>query len=84
MVVRPMGFLNPELLSAVLTRSRDSFTAVSGRPTMTITLSPQPELTSTSTGNASMPLTAAENTRASMRRMMINDRGERNRKHFPG
>src|SRR5688572_5245514 len=80
MVVRPRGFLKPELVSAVLTRSRDSFTAASGKPTITITLSPQPELTSTSTGKASMPLTAAENTRASMPRMMIKRRAERNRK----
>src|SRR6202044_3797114 len=66
MVVRPMGNLNPELVSAVETRSRDSFTAASGNPTMTTMVSPQPELTSTSTGKASMPLTAADNTRANM------------------
>jgi hypothetical protein len=34
-VVRPMGNLNPELVRAVVTRSLDSFTAASGRPTMT-------------------------------------------------
>src|ERR1017187_3500895 len=50
MVVRPIGNLKPELLRAVVTRSRDSFTAASGRPTMTISVSPQPALTSTSTG----------------------------------
>ena len=50
MVERPIGNLKPELESAVLTRSRDSFTAASGRPTMTMTVSPHPELTSTSTG----------------------------------
>ena len=66
MVVRPMGNLKPELVSAVVTRSRDSFTAASGRPTMTMTVSPQPALTSTSTGYASMPLTAAEQTLESM------------------
>src|SRR5580658_9680441 len=66
MVVRPMGNLNPELVSAVETLSRDSFTAASGNPTMTTMVSPQPELTSTSTGKASMPLTAADKTRASM------------------
>src|SRR5271163_1017036 len=66
MVLRPMGNLKPELVSAVLTRSRDSLTAASGNPTMTTIVSPQPELTSTSTGKASMPLTAADKTRASM------------------
>src|SRR5205814_1643401 len=63
-VVRPNVKLNPELISAVMTRSRDSFTAASGRPTMTIIVSPYPALTSTSTGYASMPLTAAEQTLA--------------------
>src|SRR5580658_3853322 len=67
MVVRPMGNLNPEFVSAVETRSRDSFTATSGNPTMTTTVSPQPEFTSTSTGKASMPLTAEDKTRASIR-----------------
>src|SRR5580658_9394770 len=66
MVVRPMGNLNPELVNAVETRSRDSFTAASGNPTMTTIVSPQPELTSTSTGKASIPLTAADKTRASI------------------
>src|SRR3984957_16208018 len=66
MVVLPIGNLNPELVSAVETRSRDSLTAASGRPTMTIMVSPQPELTSTSTGKASIPLTAADKTRASI------------------
>jgi hypothetical protein len=61
-----MWNLNPELVSAVETRSRDSFTAASGNPTMTTVVSPQPELTSTSTGKASIPLTAADKTRASM------------------
>ena len=32
MVVRPKVKLNPELISAVITRSRDSFTAASGKP----------------------------------------------------
>src|SRR5262245_57423903 len=66
MVVRPIGNLKPELDKAVLTRSRDSFTAASGNPTMTTTVSPHPALTSTSIGYASMPLTAAEQTLASM------------------
>ena len=37
---------------------------------MTTTVSPQPELTSTSTGKALMPFTAAEKTRASMGQML--------------
>jgi hypothetical protein len=61
-----MGNLKPEFVIAVLTRSRDSLTAASGNPTMTTVVSPQPELTSTSTGKASIPLTAADKTRASM------------------
>src|SRR6266516_2706925 len=63
-VVRPSGNLYPDVLSAVLTRSRDSRTAASGSPTITTTVSPHPENTSTSTTNASMPLTAAEHTLA--------------------
>ena len=42
--------LKAELVSAVVTRSWDSRTAASGRPTMMIFVSPQPALTSTSTG----------------------------------
>jgi hypothetical protein len=64
MVVRPMGNLKPELVRAVLTRSRASFTAASGRPTMMTKVSPQPASTSPSTGYASMPLTAAKRTLA--------------------
>ena len=40
MVVRPKVKLKPELMSAVITRSRDSFTAASGSPTMTMMVSP--------------------------------------------
>src|ERR1017187_4432351 len=72
MVVRPIGNLKPELLRAVVTRSRDSFTAASGSPTMTISVSPQPALTSTSTGYASMPLSAAEQTLANMGKLWSN------------
>jgi hypothetical protein len=57
MVVRPKVKANPELISAVIIRSRDSFTAVSGDPTITMELSPNPAFTSTST-----PLTVAEQT----------------------
>src|SRR3989442_1519045 len=65
-VVRPIGNLKPELVIAVLTRSRDSFTAASGSPTIMTLVSPQPALTSTSMEYASMPLTAAEQTLANM------------------
>jgi hypothetical protein len=58
--------LKPELVSAVVTRSCDSFTAAAGRPTMTVMVSLQPQLTSASTGKASIPLTAADKTRARM------------------
>ena len=34
--VRPEVRAEPELIKAVMTRSRDSFTAASGRPTITI------------------------------------------------
>src|SRR5262245_55141363 len=70
MVVRPIGNLKPELVIAVLTRSCDSRTAASGNPTITTLVSPQPELTSTSTGYASIPLTAAEHTLANMQTFM--------------
>jgi len=39
-VVRPNVKVNPELMSAVITRSRDSFTAASGSPTITMMVSP--------------------------------------------
>ena len=44
-----MGALLDEI-SAVITRSRDSFTAASGNPTITMSVSPNPALTSTSIG----------------------------------
>ena len=59
----------------VETRSRDSLTAASGNPTMVTTVSPQSgTLTSTSTGKASMPLTAADKTRASIGEFWGNSR----------
>ena len=70
MVVRPKVKLKPELIGAVMTRSRDFFTAASGRPTMTMMVSPYPAFTSTSTGYASMPFTAAEQTLANVGRVM--------------
>src|SRR5437868_6163154 len=78
-VVRPRGTLNPEFERAVPTRSRDSFTAASGSPTMTIMESPQPAFTSTSIGYASIPFTAEEKTRDSMG-ALINSLGRKERK----
>jgi hypothetical protein len=80
MVVRPKVKLNPELISAVITRSRDSLTAASGSPTMTINVSPNPALTSTSTGYASMPLTAAEQTLANIALLCARERDSAMRK----
>jgi len=55
------------LLRAEETRSSDSFTAASGRPTRMRSGAPaSPVLTSTSTGSASMPCRAAEWMVASM------------------
>ncbi len=59
-VVRPIGGVNPELISAVQTRSELSFTAASGSPTTTTLGSPCPALTSISTSYASTPNTAPE------------------------
>jgi hypothetical protein len=50
---------------------------------MTTTVSPQPELTSTSTGKASMPLTAADKTRACMGGYWFNE-GVRAMRFFGG
>ncbi len=67
MVVRVRGVLKPLLLSAEKTRSSDSFTAASGRPTRISFGSPlSPELTSTWTSSASIPWRAAEESAASM------------------
>src|SRR5664280_3723933 len=61
MVVRERGIWKPLLWRAEKTRSSDSFTAASGRPTRMRTGGPaSPVLTSTSTGAASMPCSAAE------------------------
>src|SRR5690349_17183001 len=65
-VVRPNVNVNPELISAVITRSRDSFTAASGNPTIIMIVSPYPAFTSTSIGYASIPFTAAEQTLANI------------------
>src|SRR5512140_2764589 len=67
-VVRVRGIRRPELLSAEKTRSSDSLTAASGRPTrMRLGTPVSPVLTSTWTGTASMPSNAAEQMVASMR-----------------
>jgi len=61
MVVRERGMCRPLLWRAEKTRSSDSLTAASGRPTRIRTGRPaSPVLTSTSTGSASMPCNAAE------------------------
>ncbi len=52
-----------------MTHSRDSLTAASGSPTITMIVSPYPALTSASTGYASLHLTAAEQTLANMRKL---------------
>src|ERR1700759_4079723 len=67
MVVRVRGMRKPELLRAENTRSSDSFTAASGRPTRKSLGSPRsPVLTSTCTDTASMPTRAAEQIAASI------------------
>ena len=66
-VVFVKGGLNPLFDSAEETRFKDSFTAVSGRPTIKVRGSPRsPVLTSISTSNASTPIRAPEFTFASI------------------
>lgn len=55
MVMRLTGKSKPQFFRAERTRSRDSFTAASGRPTSSKAGSPWERSASTSTGNASMP-----------------------------
>jgi hypothetical protein len=66
MVIRPRDHRKPLLEMAVVTRSLLSFTAASGKPTITITAFPLPPLTSISTSRASTPKTVAEKTFANM------------------
>jgi len=67
-VTRPTGNGKPELRIAERTRSRLSLTVVSGRPTMVMPGNPPPDTsTSTETGSASTPNTAAAWSRANMR-----------------
>src|SRR5436190_1890945 len=60
------GKENPEFLTAVTTRSRDSRTPASGSPTMLKAGRPNRKSTSTQTGYPSTPWTAADNTRANI------------------
>jgi hypothetical protein len=64
-VIRSSGNVNPELVIADLTLSLLSFTAVSGSPTVVNAGSPDIISTSTSTKNASMPMTTLLKTFAS-------------------
>lgn len=66
-MTRRGGTSNPEFTSAALTRSRLSFTAPAGRPTIVHPGRPSATSTSTVTSYASMPITAAERTLASTR-----------------
>ncbi len=59
-VIRLGGKTAAEFLMADLTRSLASSTALSGRPTIKKDGSPEEMSTSTSTGSASRPTTAAE------------------------
>src|SRR3954471_19456969 len=76
---------SPELLSAEKTRSSDSFTAESGRPTrMRSGMPDSPVLTSTWTGTASMPSNAAEQMVANMGQWTVRRLGFlRSRLHSP-
>ncbi len=65
-VIRRGGTANPEFTSAAPTRSRLSFTAPAGRPTIVNCGSPVAASTSTVTSYALIPMTAAERTAASM------------------
>ena len=59
-VMKPSGQKYPLFQTAAFTRCRDSFTAVSAKPTTTKFSFPFPASTSTSTGRASTPTTAAD------------------------
>ena len=54
--MRPLGKLKPLFFSAARTRSRDSFTDASGRPTISNIGMPLARLTSAVTVKPSMPL----------------------------
>ena len=65
-VMRLAGRARPEAISADRTRSRDSATALSPRPTMVKATVPEAICTWTSTGRASTPSKATVDTRATM------------------
>jgi hypothetical protein len=65
--MRFAGSARPEAISAERTRSRDSATALSGRPTIVKTTLPGESCTCTSTERASMPSKATVETRVTMR-----------------
>ena len=67
-VIRCGGNSNPELRIALRTRSRLSRTLASGRPTIVNTGMPKDTSTSTCTGQASTPITAAVRRHASTSR----------------
>ena len=64
--MRLAGSARPEATSAERTRSRDSATALSPRPTMVKATVPAAICTWTSTGRASTPSNATVDTRATM------------------
>jgi len=66
--MRRGGTTKSEFLSAALTRSRLSLTALSGNPTMVQLGNPMVASSSTMTSDASMPSTAADRTLACTRR----------------
>src|SRR5439155_9593904 len=69
-VIRLSGNSKPELTSAARTRSRDSCTAASGRPTIVKDGRPGWMSASTVTGSASTPTSANVTTRASTGRTL--------------
>ena len=64
--MRLAGRARPEAISAERTRSRDSATALSPRPTMVKATVPEAICTWTSTGRASTPSKATVDTRATI------------------
>ena len=64
--MRLAGSANPEAISAERTRSRDSATALSARPTMVKATAPAAICTCTSTARASIPSKATVATRVTM------------------
>ena len=69
--MRLAGSARPEAVSAARTRSRDSPTALSARPTMVKATSPLAICTCTSTGRVSTPSNATVATRVTMSRLRL-------------